>query len=92
MGVCKGGPQVLTFDQVLPKGIRHLFGRIDLKGPGVFRIIRITCEPHDVKSKLDPKRNYLWNGGAERGLYGILQMVRNLRSPTELRPDGNLES
>ena len=71
MGVCKGGPQVLTFDQVLPKGIRHLFGRIDLKGPGVFRIIRITCEPHDVKSKLDPKRNYLWNGGAERGLYGI---------------------
>ena len=83
--VSNGEEQIVIFDQVLPPSIGNLGARIQITGSGVFVIEKILCEPVEVEteSRLDPKRNYLWNGGAERGFYGIL-----LNSPEFALPEG----
>lgn len=83
--VSNGQDQIVIFDQVLPPSIGDLSARIQITGSGVFVIEKILCEPVEVEteSRLDPKRNYLWNGGAERGFYGIF-----LNSPEFALPGG----
>lgn len=68
--VSNGGEQVLVFEQILPPSIRDLSVRFDIKGGGVISVRKVLCESVAVESELDPARNYLWNGGAERGFYG----------------------
>lgn len=83
--VSNGEDQIVIFDQILPPSIGGLGARIQIKGGGVFAIEKILCEPVNVEteSRLDPKKNYVWNGGAERGCYGIF-----LNSPEFSLPEG----
>lgn len=62
---------LLTLDAELPEGLIGLSARLDITRPGVYRIYDITLdETKPETSGLEPGRNYLANGGAERGWYG----------------------
>lgn len=64
------GEQTVSFDQIFPESISGLSVRFQVRGGAVFHLYEILCEPVTVKSSLNPAKNYLWNGGAERQFYG----------------------
>lgn len=62
---------LLTLTAELPKGLTTLSVRLDIQHPGNYRIYDVSLEETPViASSLEPGKNYLANGGAERGWYG----------------------
>lgn len=64
--------QTVSFDQVLPDNLKSFQIRLDMRKPAKIAIRKLTFGQVRLAEKaLDPDKNYILNGGAERGWSGI---------------------
>ena len=60
-----------VYSHVVPIGLKGLTFDIRLESPGVFEFGKVSWEPtKETAETVDPTKNLLVNGGAERGWYG----------------------
>ncbi|WP_294434072.1 glycoside hydrolase family 44 protein [uncultured Victivallis sp.] len=74
----KSTPALYRFETKFPENLKHVSCRITFQDLPFLKIGRITCTVKQDDRKVDPRANFITNGGAERGFY-------NVYPPSEVR-------